>query len=266
MPSVALGVERCPEPTPVNADAAPGVGSLVGEPWASAGWAPSARPEGSEANERPAAWTAPGSAEGRRAEVEGACGPLSPCRGQREARRRGYAEGRGRPNKRGLAPEGSGTSQPRHAAEDAEIGGAPARPRVRPEVAPRRASKASTFAARGLPAGTNRHRSHLSRSRTREVVRGSGGASWLVRRVPRRAQESRVFLETRGPAQTLPGRAESGREDEERPWPPTPRHPDEASANTCRLLPEKEGARPGWGAEGPAQASRSPFAVHPAGF
>lgn len=172
----------------------------------------------------------------------------------------------GGPDKRGLAPEGSGTSQPRHAAEDAEIGGAPARPRVWPEVAPRRASKASTFAARGLPAGTNRHRSHLSRSRTREVVRGSGGASWLVRRVPRRAQESRVFLETRGPAQTLPGRAESGREDEERPWPPTPRHPDEASANTCRLLPEKEGARPGWGAEGPAQASRSPFAVHPAGF
>lgn len=172
----------------------------------------------------------------------------------------------GGPDKRGLAPEGSGTSQPPHAAEDAEIGGAPARPRVWPEVAPRRASKASTFAARGLPAGTNRHRSHLSRSRTREVVRGSGGASWLVRRVPRRAQESRVFLETRGPAQTLPGRAESGREDEERPWPPTPRHPDEASANTCRLLPKKEGARPGWGAEGPAQALRSPFAVHPAGF
>lgn len=31
-----------------------------------------------------------------------------------------------------------------------------------------------------------------------------------------------MFLETRGPAQTLPGRAESGREDEERPWPPIP--------------------------------------------
>lgn len=108
VPSVALGMERCPEPTPVNTDAAPGVGSLVGEPGASAGWAPSARPEGSEANERPAAWTAPGSAEGRGAEVEGACGPLSPCRGQREARRRGYAEGRGRAKQTGPRTRGLG--------------------------------------------------------------------------------------------------------------------------------------------------------------